>query len=139
MTAPVVPDFVLNLFKNEIKKINLIIIENLCKIYKIDIDDAKLKLEDSLNMNFELNKNDKLQFTTKQKELPVEDRCIARLFYKKQLEVTQCSRRKKNCEFCKKHDKMNIEGRLKYGTINEEKPAEISETQLLKLKKKSIL
>jgi hypothetical protein len=139
MTAPVVPDFILNLFKNEIKKINLTIIENLCKIYNIDIDEAKLKLQDSLNINFELNKNEKLHFTTKQKELPTEDRCIARLFIKKDIEITQCSRRKKDCDFCKKHKKMNIEGRLKYGTINEEKPSEISDTKLNKIKKKSIL
>lgn len=139
MTAPVVPDFILNLFKNEIKKINLTIIENLCKIYNIDIDEAKLKLQDSLNINFELNKNEKLHFTTKQKELPTEDRCIARLFIKKNIEITQCSRRKKDCDFCKKHKKMNIEGRLKYGTINEEKPSEISDTKLNKIKKKSIL
>ncbi len=139
MKAPVITDFIINLFKNEIKKINLTIVENLCKIYNIDIDDAKLKLQDSLNINFELNKNDKLQFITKQKELPVEDRCIARLFVKKNLEITQCSRRKKNCEFCKKHNKMNNEGRLKYGTIEDEKPIELSTPVLNKIKKKSII
>lgn len=138
MTAPIVPDFILELFKNEIKKINLGLLEEICKTYDIDINEAKTKLQDSLNINFDLNKNEKIKIVNKQKELPSEERCIARLFRKKDMEVFQCSRRKKECDFCKKHEKMNDEDRLKYGTINDDVPEALSEKKLIKIKKKTI-
>jgi len=139
MTTPIVPDFILELFKNEIKKINLDLLEEICKTYDINIEDAKNKLKDSLNINFELNKNEKIKIVNKQKELPTVERCVARLFRKKELEIVQCSRRKKNCEFCKKHEKMYDEDRLKYGTINDDVPEELSEKKLIKIKKKTII
>jgi len=139
MTTPIVPDFILELFKNEIKKINLGLLEEMCKTYNIDIDEAKTKLKDSLNINFDLNKNEKIKIVNKQKELPSEERCIARLFRKKDMEVFQCSRRKKECDFCKKHEKMYDEDRLKYGTINDDIPEALSEKKLIKIKKKTII
>jgi ribosomal protein S17E len=139
MTAPIVPDFILNLFKNEIKKINISILEKFCKEFTINFDEAKIKLKDSLNIDFDLVNNEKIKVVNKQKELPSEDRCIARLFRKKDMEVNQCSRKKKDCDFCKRHEKMNDENRLKYGTINDEIPEEISEKKLNKIKKKNII
>jgi hypothetical protein len=139
MTTPIVPDFILELFKNEIKKINLGLLEEMCKTYNIDIEEAKTKLKDSLNINFDLNKNEKIKIVNKQKELPSEERCIARLFRKKDMEVFQCSRRKKECDFCKKHEKMYDEDRLKYGTINDDIPEALSEKKLIKIKKKTII
>ena len=139
MTTPIVPDFILELFKNEIKKINLGLLEEMCKTYSIDIEEAKTKLKDSLNINFDLNKNEKIKIVNKQKELPSEERCIARLFRKKDMEVFQCSRRKKECDFCKKHEKMYDEDRLKYGTINDDIPEALSEKKLIKIKKKTII
>ena len=45
MTTPIVPDFILELFKNEIKKINLSLLEEMCKTYSIDINEAKTRVD----------------------------------------------------------------------------------------------
>jgi len=139
MTTPIIPDFILDLFKDEIKKINLVLLEEMCKIYNIDIDDAKLKLQDSLNINFKLKNNEKIKILKKRKDTPSEERCIARLFRKSELIILQCNCKKKEGDFCKRHLKMENERRLKYGTINDEIPEELSDENLKKIKKKSIV
>lgn len=137
MTTPCIPDFILLLFQNEIKKINLIFLENICKEYNIDFNEAKNKFKD---INFELTNIEQIKIVKKQKEHPSEIRCIARVYKQKDLEVIQCTRRKGiDCNFCKRHNDMYLEKRLKYGTINDEIPIEISSSILSKKKKYSII
>lgn len=140
MTTPCLPDYILVLFQNELKPIILKVVENMCLEYKIDLDDAKIKLKDSLNINFEITNIDKIKITKKQKEHSADIRCIARIYKAHDIEIVQCTRKKGNdCEYCKKHNIMNEENRLKYGNINEPLDDFISESVLSKKKKNSII
>ncbi len=141
MTTPMIPDFILKLFQNEINKINTNLLVHFCALFKVDIEDAKNKLKNDLNISLELDKNEKIKIVKKHKEAPSEERCCARVYRPKDLEVCQCPRRRANeCgDFCKRHKKMHDEGRLKYGTISQTVPTEISPTVLNKKKKVTLL
>lgn len=141
MTTPVIPDFVMKLFQNEITKINLNLLNNFCKLFKVDVEEAKTKLKTELHVSLDFDKNEKIKFVKKHKEADPEVRCCARVFRKKELEVGQCPRRRADgCgEFCKRHKTMFDEGRLKYGMVTEEKPEEISSPKLSKKKKVTLL
>lgn len=126
MTTPCVPDFILNLFQNEIRKINLQMLEKFCKVFNVDIEDAKIKLKDQLNIVFEPVKNEIVTIVKKQKEIDPDKRCNARVLRK--YEMGQCSRKKiEDCIFCKKHQKMNDAGKLKYSTIDSPVPKDIKD------------
>lgn len=139
MTTPLIPDFVLSLFQNEIIRINSDLLKKTCDIYNIDFEDAKNKLKKELHITFQIKQNEKIAIVKKQKIVEPAERCIARVFRKKDIEVLQCTRRKKDCDFCKRHETMFNEKRLKYGTIHEEIPHEISPTVLNKIKKNKII
>lgn len=64
--------------------------------------------------------------------------CDARVYIPTELLVKQCSRSKiEGQQFCKLHNRLFEEGKLKYGTINDEKPDAISTSALnLKVKRK---
>ena len=141
MTTPIIPDFILKLFQNEINTINNNLLNNFCKLFKIDLEDAKNKLKNELNISLEIDKNEKIKIVKKHKDAPQEERCCARVYRQKDLEVGQCPRKHANdCgDFCKRHKKMHDEGRLKYGTINQTIPKEISPEVLNKKKKITLL
>lgn len=139
MTAPLIPEAVFKLFQNELTNINLIFLEKVCKVYKLDIEEAKAKLSKELKLSFEIS-DVKVKIVKQQKLPDDEERCMARIFRKKDLEVMQCTRRKgKECHFCKRHQNMNMEGRLKYGTMNDPVPKEISPEVLKTKNKKSLM
>lgn len=53
--------------------------------------------------------------------------CDARIFIPSSLTVKQCSKNKvSGCNFCKMHQRLYEEGKLKYGTVHETKPEAIS-------------
>lgn len=53
--------------------------------------------------------------------------CDARIFIPSSLTVKQCSKNKvAGCNFCKMHQRLYEEGKLKYGTVHETKPEAIS-------------
>jgi len=141
MTTPIIPDFILKLFQNEINKININLLINFCKLFKVDLEDAKDKLKNELNISLDIDKNEKIKIVKKHKEAPKEERCCARVYRQKELEVGQCPRKHADgCgDFCKRHKKMNDEGRLKYGTISQAIPQELSATVLNKKKKITLL
>lgn len=140
MTTPVVPELIFNLFKNEIIKINLTLLTSICSLYNIDVEEAKNRLKKELNLDLEIDKLLKIQIVKKQKEVNKEERCIARIYRPKDIEVSQCHRKMiDGCDFCKRHKKMSDEGRLKYGTIHTAVPKEISSPILNKKKKVALL
>ena len=121
MTTPVVPDFILGLFQNEINKINTELLQKVCKIYEIDFEDVTKKLKDEFKVNLVLNKDERVKIVKTRPELQPCDRCIARLFKRSDLDLVQCTlRHYPDQSFCKRHQIMHDNGTLKYGTINDE-------------------
>ena len=139
MTSPIIPDYILDLFRGEVAKVNITFLKRLCEMYKIDFEEAKQKLAKDLKIPFEITTNEKIVIIKKQKEQDPELRCIARLFKKKDLEVMQCTRKKKGGELCGIHQKMFDNDKLKYGLITEEVPEELSERILSKINSKALI
>ena len=73
-----------------------------------------------------------------EEEPPNTTQCEARVFIAADLIVKQCSRPKlEGTHLCKLHQRLKNEGKLKYGTVHEEKPACISTAKLnLKVRRK---
>lgn len=139
MTTVIIPETIFKLFQNEIQKINLNLLENICKIYEIDINEAKEKLKDVYNINFELEDINKIKYSKKHKEISQDIRCKARIYKQNEVIVSQCMKKKiDDCEFCKKHERMFKNDKLQYGTIDEPIP-EIIEKKLIKKKKNTLI
>jgi hypothetical protein len=143
MTTPLLPDFILKLFQDEVKKIALVFIKKLCDIFDLDVEDAKKKLGDAMDIEFVFTDNPHLKIVKKQKEIDPSERCIAKVYNKDRLGIRQCTRRRKDeeCRLCKKHMNMLQERKLKYGTIEDEEikePLEVLKKKVIKLKKYTI-
>jgi hypothetical protein len=160
MTCPLVPEFILDMFEREVTKINTVIVEKMCQMYDIDVKEAKERLSKELSINFNIVHEDIEQIKIVKKHQnkakpnkvndgegsskdmeeandgePTENtqgtQCEARVFVSSDLVVKQCSRSKMaESNLCKLHQRLKDEGKLKYGTINEEKPACISTAKL---------
>lgn len=148
MTSVTIPDFVFSMFEKKVTEINSIVVSKLCARYGIDVNDAKKFLGKELNINFNIIHEDieQIKVIKKHKKKDhVEDDgehhgqqhvCEARVFIAADLVVKQCSRAKVDgSTFCKLHQKLQEEGKLKYGTIHDVKPDSIS-TDKLKMKVK---
>lgn len=173
MTCPIVPDFIFKMFEQEVTKINTIVIEKMCEVYKLDIEDAKAKMASVLNINFHIvgEQIEQIKVIKKHKHPKASKRqlhststtsavstdtpskgnsdspdndvsphlCEARVFVQSELATKRCARLKKEgCSFCKQHQKFASQGRLKYGTITDEKPEEISSAKLNMMVKRTI-
>lgn len=170
MTSVIIPDFILKIFEKEITKINVQVVEVMCKKFNINVEDAKQMLAKELKINFNIITEEIEQMKIVKKNTavskkssntqnaPVRDDkaltskvitpsthidgqtsfCDARVYIPSELIVKQCSRSKfANCKFCKMHQKHYDEGKLKYGTVFDAKPAAISTPALnLKVKRK---
>jgi hypothetical protein len=65
--------------------------------------------------------------------------CHARIFQQNELCIKRCSRPKsEGVHFCKLHQRLSEEGKLKYGTIFDERPEEITSKKLSKIVKNRI-
>lgn len=152
MTSISIPDFVFQMFEQKVVEINTVIVHKLCDEYGIDKAEAKKFLKKELNINFNIINEDieQIKVIKKHKKKPIEadnnntndetptgsSFCDARVFIPADLVVKQCSRSKvDNKNFCKLHQRLHEEGKLKYGTIHEQKPESIS-TEKLKMKVK---
>lgn len=153
MTSPLVPEFIFEMFEREVTKINTVIVEKMCQIYDLDVTEAKERLSKELSINFNIVHEDIEQIKIVKKhnnkaksnkandgegsskdveeENDINEQCEARVFVSTDLVVKQCSRSKMaESNLCKLHQRLKDEGKLKYGTINEEKPACISTAKL---------
>jgi hypothetical protein len=146
MTCAIVPDFILKMFEREIAKIVERVVVKMCDEYDIDIEDAKTKLKDSLDIDLQVVNADieqvkivkKNSASTTKTEVGA-NTCEARLFIQSELVVRQCSRSKlDNCRFCKTHQKQFDSNSLKWGTIHDDKPDEISTAKLKQKMKKTL-
>lgn len=152
MTSITIPDFVFAMFEQKVTEINLTIVNKLCAKYNINEDDAKKFLQKELNINFNIVHEDIEQIKVIKKhnkhnkhtinnvdsgnQEAQATTCDARVFIASDLVVKQCSRSKiEGSNFCKLHQRLHEENKLKYGTIHDDKPDCIS-TERLKMKQK---
>lgn len=93
--------------------------KNFCKRHQNMFDNGTLKFG---TINDEIMVKDKeTRNKTEAHKIDPNDRCIARLSKRSDLDDNQCNLRHcPNKEFCKRHQRMFENGILKFGTINEE-------------------
>jgi len=135
MTTPILPEFVLKLFQDEV---NSIVQKEICKVCehfnlnKKEVFDKMgyVEINTTVAPGFRIMKKN-------EKFAPKESRCIARMLH--DLEIKQCSYHRQNSsEFCGKHLSMKQSGKLKYGTVNDPLPDELRPEVLNEKKKKTI-
>lgn len=121
MTTPIIPDFILSLFQNEVNKIVQSEIKRLCEMYSLNFEEVKGKMG-----LVELNTTEfpEIRIMKKSEKIaPKDERCIARMLH--ELEVKQCSRKQKEDGLCGKHFALKANNKLKYGTIKDPLPDEL--------------
>jgi hypothetical protein len=129
MTTPILPDFILKLFQNEINTVVHSEIAKICKLYDLDLDEVTeklghVKLDVTATPGFRIRKNNNQNIP------PKELRCCARMVH--DLEVKQCSRNKYGkLTMCRGHDKMKRENKLKYGSIHDPLPDELNDLDII--------
>jgi hypothetical protein len=119
MTAVLIPESIIQIFANEIFKINLKVADTIAKKYNLDVNDVKetLKKELQISLNIIPEEEQKFKLVKKKvngKNTKIEDRCYARVFHKEDNEYRQCSRRKNiDCKnYCKTHSKTLPHGNI---------------------------
>lgn len=133
MTTPILPEFVLRLFQEEIDKVVKEELQKVCVVYKLDYEDVckkigRVELEPTKQPGFRIIKKNETF-------APKEVRCAARMLH--DLEVKQCSKKRCDCStLCARHLNMQRNDRLKYGTIDDPLPDELR-PEILDEKRKS--
>jgi hypothetical protein len=113
MTTPIIPDFIFQLFENEVQEIVFKVLKNICKEYDLDYEEVKkfatIKLYTKLN-NIHISK----KIDPKH---PDDIKCQARMI--REMGIKQCCRKKSEGDFCKIHHKCEVNNTLKYGRITD--------------------
>lgn len=121
MTTPILPEFILSLFENEIKNIiqkTLTIVSNK---YDINVKELQSVVEKEMRFKLELDSTEDIIIIKKRQNLPeTNERCIARI--KKNGILLQCTRKSKHDDKCGFHCKP--QQTKKYGTIKDDLPEE---------------
>lgn len=122
MTTPILPEFILKLFQNEVNNIVQTEIKKVCELYQLNFDEVIQKLG---HIEIKTTEHPGFQIIKKKKNIvSKEKRCLARLLC--DLEIKQCSKPKiEDCDFCGLHMRLNEENKLKYGKINDPLPDEL--------------
>lgn len=134
MTTPLIPDFIADLFKVEIQKIQENVIRQICDVYELDFEEVTsqigfqpIKFEYT---NVKISKKSTRDYGSNK---PTE-KCIARVFSIQKSQLYQCKRsRLGGCMYCKTHLEMSKRDTLKLGTINDPVPKNINITQHKKI------
>jgi hypothetical protein len=127
MTSVLVPDFIINLYEDETKKVIHQVLDHLCDRYNLKKTEVVDGVEKNINMKLEIipeTKEDLVIVKRVPRTPPPEgERCIARL--KKNGAFCQCGFRvKNNPDYCTRHFNAFKEDKLKYDTVNDELPVE---------------
>lgn len=124
MTTPIIPSSIVQLFANEVYKINLQIIETICKKYNLDQDDVKKTLKKEMNLSIKIIPQEEQKFKLVKrrmynKDIPQESKCIGRVYHQDDNEFTQCRRKMSDTSscLCRQHQQ-----KLPWGTINDPEP-----------------
>jgi hypothetical protein len=124
MTTPIMPDFIADMFNEEIRRIQEDVVERICKDFGLD----KAKVMEKLGMDkpyvqfsgmrFKILRYYDTPYGSKVKK----DKCIARIHNAADNTLHQCKKSQSCEEFCKGHyDKKNTSG-LNWGTIHDPIP-----------------
>jgi hypothetical protein len=141
MTSPIIPDFITKIFAQEIARINLQLLKAICDRHDLDFDIEKKFLKDKIDIDLDVI-NENIEIFKKKRSygdnISPEDRCKARTFNIKDHDFKQCCRKHMpDVLFCKLHERMNKENKLKYGDISGDVPEDILE-KIKKINKRTI-
>lgn len=121
MTTPMIPEFILTLYENEVraivKKVNVAI----SKEYNLNVIDLNNLVEEKVGLKLAIipEEFENIKIVKKKcKNIDPEIRCIARI--KKDGLFCQCSAKFKEDKICGKH----LKSKMIYGTINDPLPEE---------------
>lgn len=135
MTTPLVPWFVGDLFKVEINKVQLDIVDRICRSFNLKKQEVikaihipELKFTD--NTVRIIRKNPEVYGSKTNNK-----KCIARVYDKNERTLCQCKRsQKENCEkYCKTHYDIRNLNKLHLGTIHDPVPDYIKNKLTLKI------
>lgn len=114
----------MRLFQNEVNDIVLKAVKKLCDVYDIDFEEAK----EVVNVKLGVKTNDLRIIKKHVPQHPPELRCMARMLH--EVEIKQCSHRRKHGDICGFHRWMEDRGRLRYGRMTDPLPMELSQKVL---------
>jgi len=122
MASVELPNFVIGLFQNEINKIKINLIKQICKDFYLDEEELIKEYTCDINL---INKNlENIQIVKKNNynsNLSDDDRCLARIYNNGK--GARCKRSKNDGKLCTLHNKiLTREGKLKCGYIDEPRP-----------------
>lgn len=141
MTAVIIPDFVFKIFEQKVVEINKTIVQKLCENYGIDLQDALAYLQNELKINFNVVHEhiEEMKITKKHQKKEGIDKtsiCEARLLVATDTDVKQCGRTKLDGgKFCKLHQRLHEQDKLKYGTIHDALPIDELKKHNMKTKR----
>lgn len=120
MTTPLVPSFLLKLFEAELHKVNSKIVDRICELYNLNKKEVHEKLGIMMFTEVDIKDDKKMKIVriTPHKEVPKDNRCIARYYNKDNKEVMQCKKLAKMQCFCMSHYNLSRQDYLRYGTIH---------------------
>lgn len=136
MTTPLVPDFIAALFKEEISKIQIGVVDAICDEYGLNKAEVlnKLKLGEVQfkDNNIRIIHKREHKYGSKNNN----PKCIARVYDKNERTLSQCTRSQKSgCgEYCKSHfEVIRKNGKLCHGTVNDKEPKAIVAKDTVKI------
>lgn len=135
MTTPLMPDFIADLFNEEIRRVQVKIVDRICDDFGLD----KTKVMEKLGFNKGCVKFSGMRFKilkyydTPYGSVNKKDKCIARIHNASENTLHQCKRSQSCGEFCKTHfDKKNKTG-LNWGTIHDPIPDIVAKSESTKI------
>lgn len=134
MTTPLVPSFIAKLFEEEVKKIQVDVVYRICEMFALDehevLESLDIRSVEFHNTQVKIVKKRETAYGSKTDT----DKCIARVYDVYQHEFHQCKKsRISGCKFCKLHRGLRQKNALKWDTINDPLPKEITMKHVQKL------
>lgn len=126
MTAAIVPEFLLCLLEKEIASVSLDIVKYICDEYDLKYDDVCNKIKKHMCIELDVDQQNTYKLTkmnVRKKKISADKQCQANMYHKDHKCVTQCTLQCVDSKFCKKHKRMETEGRLRFGTVTNPLPA----------------
>lgn len=125
MTTVMVPDFIINMYEDEVKKVVNQVIVHISERFEINKDEIIEGVEKNLEMKLNVVPDSELKVVITHKkpraQINQETRCIARLKKGGLFYQCSCKRNEAYDMLCTRHGKATS---LKHGTINDELPKE---------------
>lgn len=126
MTAAIVPEFLLCLLEKEIANVSLDIAKFICDDYDLPYDDVCKKISKHICIELDVDQQNTYKLTkmtVRRNKISADKQCKANMFHKDHKCVTQCTLPYIDAsKFCKKHKRMEREGRLRFGTVTQPLP-----------------